>query len=173
MDNKGFTLIEAIVVVAILGLVITSLAGLFESGMFSFHRVNNQSELQQNLRTSLNLIIREIQSAKGISSISTNEIIIINDDGEKRYFLDNDNIAGEHPYQIKGKTLYYQINSSPAEPVALFIKDLKFDWKPEGANPQDVSFVSVTIEGELPSGKEIILNSGAEIKWKSFESLTQ
>ncbi|MGI6227562.1 MAG: PilW family protein [Peptococcales bacterium] len=173
MNNKGFTLIEVIVVIAILSLVIASLAGILESGMYSFHRVNNQSELQQNLRTSLNLIISDIQTAKSIKSISTNEITLNNDEGVKTFFLDYDNKASEHPYHIKGKTLYYKKNNSSPEPVTLFIKELNFDWQPKDGDPQDINFVVVTIKGELPNGKEMIFNSGAEIKWKSFGFLTE
>lgn len=174
MNNKnGFTLIEVIIVITILSLIISALAGLFESSMVFWNRVNNQTELQHNLRFALNKIISDIRSSKRISSSSNaNEIVLFISDTETiKYGLKNDNMSSEHPYHIIGKVLYREVNGGNQDPIANFIQKLSFAYN--DADPAKATFVTVTIEGALLNNKIIVFKSGAEVKWQSFGSLIE
>jgi len=172
--EKGFTLIEVIIVITILALVISALAGLLESGLFSWDRVNHQAELQQNLRLALDNIIKDIKRSKKIAAGSTNSqiILVISDTETITYGLKTDDYLDQHPYNMDGQVLYRMENTGNKLPIAYYIANLDFRYKYE-ATIEDTTFVTVGIEGVLPNGKSITFQSGAELKWKSFGSLTE
>jgi len=172
-NNKGFTLVEVMVVLTILVLVIAALSTLFESSMHSWSRVNNQTELQQNLRLSLNFITEDIKNSKGILEDSNENKIILkmSEDNTLEYGLKIDNQGAEHTYHLSGQALYIKENGGNMEPVTSFINNLTFEY--DTVNPQDATYVTISIEGKLSNNKTIIYNSGAEVKWKSFGSLIE
>jgi len=168
--KSGFTLIEVMIVVTILSLVMASLAGLFEGGMKSWKRVNTQSELQQNLRFALTNIISDIRKTENVDDNSTSEVLILqmpdtHSANTIEYGLKTDEMLGEHQYNLSGQVLYKRVDNGDREPVANFIQSIEFIYDPV---PEDTSYVTVTISGNLPNGKELTLKTGAEIKWKSL-----
>ncbi|MFZ5943371.1 MAG: PilW family protein [Bacillota bacterium] len=172
-DNKGFTLIEAIIVITILSLIVAALSGLFESSMRSWSKVNNQAELQHNLRFAINQITADIKNSRGIVVGSSENVIILqmSDSDTIKYGLKTDNLASEHPYDLEGMVLYMEKNGGNQEPVANFIAGLEFSYN--NINFSEATYVKVKIEGMTNSGKNTVYESGAEVKWKSFGSLTQ
>lgn len=172
-NTNGFTLIEVMVVITILVLVIGALSTLFESSMYSWSRINNQTELQQNLRFGLNSIVDDIKKSKGILEGSNENRIILqmSDKNTIEYGLKTDNQEREHPYYLSGNALYIRKNGGNMDPVSSFINNLTFEY--DSADSQETTYIKVSIEGKMDNNKTIVYKSGAEVKWKSFGSLIE
>jgi prepilin-type N-terminal cleavage/methylation domain-containing protein len=67
-DESGFTLVEMLVVLAILGIVLTALTGLFLSGTRTAADQNARFQAQQEGRLALDSLRREIHCAGGVTS---------------------------------------------------------------------------------------------------------
>lgn len=72
MKEKGFTLVEILVYVAILGVVVASFVSFAISIASSRGKVYVQQEVQANARVALNLITQKIISANGVNFSSSN-----------------------------------------------------------------------------------------------------
>ena len=68
-DERGFTLAELLVVTAVLGLILAGVVLVQQRGqeayLFGSHRV----EVQQNNRSALELMVRELRSAQSVTAI--------------------------------------------------------------------------------------------------------
>lgn len=173
MGDRGFTLVEMLVVTLILSLLILSLSGILIRGFQAFSYQNNKIELQQNLRYALYTIIEEIKNAHQVIKLTDDELTLLNRKNELiTYKLAIDPQRGEHLYQITGRNLYrYTIKGK--EPIANFIKSLSFCAYPDDEGETDITYVEVSIQGMTPKGKTIKLNTGAGLKWRSFGSLVK
>jgi prepilin-type N-terminal cleavage/methylation domain-containing protein len=65
--DKGYTLVEALTVVAILGIVLAGLTTMFHAGMRAEIRVNKELDAQQNARAALDRLRRELHCANAIT----------------------------------------------------------------------------------------------------------
>lgn len=63
VDHRGFTLMELLIVVAILGMVITAVLGVYKSTQRTAYTQDEVVEVQQNLRVSLDQISRDLRDA--------------------------------------------------------------------------------------------------------------
>ena len=173
MKNKGFTLLEVMIVVVLLSLVLASAGMLLEAGIIRWERITGRTELNHNLQVSLSRMIDEIKGAQEVVAGSTaNELTIKISDAENiTYGLKDDPNIDEHPYNLNGQELYRQVNGGDRIPQANFIYELVFEYN---ATPvEDSTFISIKVKGFLPDGEEYNLESGAELKWKSFASMTE
>ncbi|SMB94735.1 prepilin-type N-terminal cleavage/methylation domain-containing protein [Desulfonispora thiosulfatigenes DSM 11270] len=173
MNNKGFTLLEIMVVILLITFLTTALGGLLVTGVQTFTNFKNQIELQQNLRFALYNLTTEIRKARQILEINEKMIKIKTRNNETfTYELDKDPQATEHLYQISGNNLYRFSPNSKA-PIANFIDKIIFKPKEGYQNLEDITYIDITILGFMPSGKKIELNSGVQLKWKSFGSFVK
>lgn len=69
-DNKGFTLVEIMIALAISGIVLASVYTAFQSQQESYVVQDQVAEMQQNLRSAVNIMSREIRMA-GCDPLST------------------------------------------------------------------------------------------------------
>ncbi len=104
-DSRGFTLVELLVVTAVLGLVLSGIVVMQTQGqqayLFGAHRV----EVQQNARVALDLMVRELRSAQSITALTSATDLA---------FVDQNGVALE--YSISGTTLN-RIASGTATPL--------------------------------------------------------
>jgi len=70
-NKKGFSLIEMMVVVVILGLIVLGLVTFFTGGAKSWVAGQNQLEAQRNARQAMDRMVREIREASNIIADST------------------------------------------------------------------------------------------------------
>jgi len=70
----GFTLIELIIVVVILGIIALFLAPVMLSGVDSWEHIHNRSYLIDNGRLAINRMVREIRQAKEITTWEDDQI---------------------------------------------------------------------------------------------------
>jgi prepilin-type N-terminal cleavage/methylation domain-containing protein len=68
-DQRGFSLAELLVVVAVLGLMLTGLLSIQMQGQESYLMGSRRVEAQQNGRVALDLMVRELRSAQSVTAI--------------------------------------------------------------------------------------------------------
>jgi len=72
----GFSLIELMVVVAILALITLGLVALFSGGVRSYITGNAQLESQRNTRQAMDRMVRELRHGRRVSSWDTHSITV-------------------------------------------------------------------------------------------------
>ncbi|OPL11142.1 MAG: hypothetical protein AVO34_03360 [Firmicutes bacterium ML8_F2] len=119
--EKGFTLIEVVVTLTLLGLVLTALYSFYFFGLQSWQRGIDQTEMQQSARIAMDTMIRELQKAEEFSLHKDNSEIRFHVPGDSRtmrFRLLNDELVWEsYP---SGSIGYFH------NKVALGIKELSF-----------------------------------------------
>ena len=75
--QKGFSLIEMMIVVAILGIIILGLVTFFTGGTKSWVAGQSQLEAQRNARQAMDQMVREIRKGRNVESGSDNDTIIV------------------------------------------------------------------------------------------------
>jgi len=103
-DSSGFTLLELIISIAILGLIVVIVGGAMKLGIQSVERGEKRIDALERIRTSLNVIEAQIQCMTGLT---------YDDNGEKkRYFkADRDSLQFSTNYSIWGGQRGYTIVS--------------------------------------------------------------
>jgi len=74
-NKNGFTLIEMMIVVAILGIIILGLVTFFTGGTRAWVTGQHQLEAQRNARLSMDQMVREIREADKVKYTSTSILI--------------------------------------------------------------------------------------------------
>lgn len=75
-NQKGFSLIEMMVVVVILGLIVLGLVTFFTGGVKSWVAGQSQLEAQRNARQAIDRMVREIRHGELVTSGTTNSISV-------------------------------------------------------------------------------------------------
>lgn len=75
-NQKGFSLIEMMVVVVILGLIVLGLVTFFTGGAKSWVAGQSQLEAQRNARQAMDIMVRQIREASVVKQNSTSSKII-------------------------------------------------------------------------------------------------
>ena len=75
-NQKGFSLIEMMVVVLILGLIVLGLVTFFTGGIKSWVAGQSQLEAQRNARQAMDRMVREIREGKNITNGSETSITV-------------------------------------------------------------------------------------------------
>jgi prepilin-type N-terminal cleavage/methylation domain-containing protein len=88
-DERGFSLAELLMVVAVLGLMMAGIVTLNQQGIQAYVTGSNRVEVQQNGRSSLELMVRELRSARSITTLgSATDMTFVNQNGQTiRYHL--------------------------------------------------------------------------------------
>jgi prepilin-type N-terminal cleavage/methylation domain-containing protein len=88
-DQRGFTLTELLVVVAILGIMLAALVSVQMQGLQAYLIGSHRVEAQQNGRVALELMVRELRSATAVTAIpSATDVTFVDGSGATiRYSL--------------------------------------------------------------------------------------
>ena len=140
INEKGFTLIELIVTLALLGFIISALFTIYVKGLTSWQKSTNQMEYQQTARIAVDKIVNELRYAYELE---------IGPEPETIYFktMRNGHLT-LYRFRRAGSQLLYEIRDNynqhySTNVVALNISALSFT-----RSNQDLIFITLTAGSE-------------------------
>ncbi|OLB39232.1 MAG: hypothetical protein AUI04_12495 [Candidatus Rokubacteria bacterium 13_2_20CM_2_64_8] len=71
MNQRGFTLTELIVALAVLGMILGGVYTLQQQSLYSYMMGSAKVEAQQNARVALDLMVRELRSATSVTGVQS------------------------------------------------------------------------------------------------------
>jgi prepilin-type N-terminal cleavage/methylation domain-containing protein len=93
LNQRGFTLTELLVAMAMLGMVLSGIYTLQQQGLYSYMMGSAKVEAQQNARVALDLMIRELRSATSVTAIAVGDLTFVDQNGVTiRYNLTGTNL---------------------------------------------------------------------------------
>ena len=148
LNQKGFSLIEMMVVVVILGLIVLGLVTFFTGGARSWVAGQSQLEAQRNARQAMDIMVREIREGNGFT-IST----------------DKKSITISYPTSFGKGPVTYSLSSTTAtisrdgSPVINNVKTLEFTFT-------DSSKVHIILEVDVDDdgNPDITLNTDVNLR---------
>jgi len=149
-NQKGFSLIEMMVVVAILGLIILGLVAFFTGGARSWISGQSQLEAQRNARQAMDIMVREIREGKSYSSTTSSVTVDIPALGSSS--------AYSVTYKKIARIIYREVNSV-SSPLINNVITLSFP-------PTDSSKVHILLEVDVDndSNPDITLNTDINLR---------
>ena len=149
-NKKGFSLIELMVVVVILGLMVLGLVTFFTGGARSWISGQSQLEAQRNARQAMDIMVREIREGKSYSSTVSSVTVNIPALG-----FDN---AYSVTYKKTGNIIYREVNFV-STPLINNVKTLSFP-------PTDSSKVHLILEVDVDDdgNPDITLNTDVNLR---------
>lgn len=79
--RNGFTLVEVLIVMAILGIVLTSGTAVFLSTISTSNKTQTQNNVKEAGRNASEQITRRVQAARGLTAINPNQVDIVDGNG--------------------------------------------------------------------------------------------
>jgi prepilin-type N-terminal cleavage/methylation domain-containing protein len=151
-NKKGFSLIEMMVVVVILGLIVLGLVTFFTGGAKSWVAGQSQLEAQRNARQAMDLMVREIRQGESVSSSTTTSVTV------DIPTLGSDS-AYSVTYKLSGNIIEREVNSVPS-PMINNVKTLQF------TSTTDASKVHIILEVDVDddSNPDITLNTDVNLR---------
>jgi len=162
-QQRGFSLIELMVVVVILGIIVLGLVTFFTGGVKSWVAGQSQLEAQRNARQAMDRMVREIREADSINSSSTPYIISF-------HTPFNGNII--YNYNSGDKTIYRQKNGNSTILIADVLKFEVTYWnsseveKTPSSESDEISKVCIILEVDVDKDEnsDITLNSDVSLR---------
>lgn len=114
MGNKGFTLVEIMVAIAISGIVMASVYTAFISQQKSYLAQEQVAEMQQNIRAGVNVMVREIRMA-GFDPSDTKKYNVLAASNISFNFTADINMDGGAPGA--GETFLYELYDTDADGI--------------------------------------------------------
>ena len=155
-NKKGFSLIEMMVVVVILGLVVLALVTFFTGGTISWMAGQSQLKAQREARQAIDRMVREIREAKNITTGLDNSITV-----------DIPSLGGNAAYSVN-YFLHENTIKRASNPIIDNVKILFFTYAyPTGStNILDVSKVHILLEVDVDkdSNPDITLNTDVNLR---------
>lgn len=93
MNNKGFTLFEVIIVVALLGVVMLIIFSPISFSFKNFGKQNERASITSNAREAMDYLTRQIRKANQINIANENDKIIMD---AKEYYVDKGNLVAQN-----------------------------------------------------------------------------
>jgi prepilin-type N-terminal cleavage/methylation domain-containing protein len=134
INNKGFTMVELLISLGLLGLIITAAGFFYFTGVEGFNRSENQVKVQQNLRVAMNTLSSEVRRADKIHiDLDKTKIKLTVSDGSSRSY---EFISSDKEIRLA------ESNST----VAMYIEDCRFQYD-DGSN-----LIKITLSNQAFTG---------------------
>lgn len=121
-NNKGITLLELIISMAISIVVVLMIVSFINSSFRVFRKTNDRVTLQMEAQTAINQLVNLAMEAKGISD----EAVILTN-ADIRYQVDRIDLAGYHNYAIIWRMDYKKLYLVELVPPMNDFGDISFD----------------------------------------------
>lgn len=155
--NKGYSLAELLVSIAIFSVVMVSIITVMRNVSVTYRNENAEVNLQENSQMLLAQMEELLVDCKSVSLIGTKTWSI----------TDTDNVA--HVIRLQGNTVQYKYGSSGYEDLCTNVKDLQINGL-QGTNGDDKCTVKVemlnTIDGTA-GGHEYTYNASKDIVFRN------
>lgn len=94
LDDRGFTLAELLVMLAMLASILTAVLALQQQGQATLMMQSAKIDAQQSARVAMDLMTRELRSATTITAIAATDLTFVDQSGATtiRYFLSTSNL---------------------------------------------------------------------------------
>ncbi len=148
MEEKGFTLVEAIVALAVFSFVVFAAALLYANANRSYARNSQLVDVQENLRISLNKMARDLREAtrevKVYKKVDGNWAIVEDgEEGTQISYRDSENNLVVYRFDDNDKEVEVKRGwKDTFHPIASQIKNLEFSFDEEEC------IVTIKIQGE-------------------------
>ena len=149
-NQKGFSLIEMMVVVVVLGVIVLGLVTFFTGGTKSWVSGQYQLTAQRNARQAMDRMVREIREGNNFAIGASNDSVTIS------YLSSFD--KGPVTYKLSGTVIEREVNSV-SSPLINNVKTLSF-------TSTDSSKVHVTLEVDVDNdgNPDITLNTNVNLR---------
>lgn len=164
-NKKGFSLIEMMVAVVILGLIILALVTFFTGGTKAWVAGQSQLEAQRNARQAMDRMVRKIREGKNIheDSNGTKIIIIYTDDTTKKYEKDNSTLTlKEDNLPLINNLVDKNYNTYP------IFKYYNEAGEVTGLNGNNVSKVHIELEVDVDKDGNPDITLNADVSLRNF-----
>jgi prepilin-type N-terminal cleavage/methylation domain-containing protein len=167
INNKGLTLIELMVVLAILSIVILGLVSFFSGGVRSWIAGQNQLKAQREARQVMDRMVREIREGQFVDDTSSGMYIIV-------FYNPNTKQTREYSYVKVDKEIKEKIEDGTPSSLLKNVSSFFFSYRDSNnlnVSPPDkdrISSVKIYLEMDVDSddNPDIILE--AEVSLRNF-----
>ena len=165
-NQRGFSLIEMMVVVVILGLITLGLVTFFTGGAKSWVAGQSQLEAQRNARQAMDRMVREIRESDSINNSS----IITNISFNTPFEVD----AISYSLSVSGNSIIRQKNGNS---TTLIDDVLKFEvtyWnsseveKTPSSESDEISKVCIILEVDVDGDENADITLGTDVNLRNF-----
>jgi len=162
-NQKGFSLIEIMVVVVILGLIVLGLVTFFTGGAKSWVAGQSQLKAQREARQAIDIMVREIREGENIKFGSTSNLIL---------FVTPFNGSPDIKYHLSNGSLYRNTTNTIIDNV-LNLNFTYFDNNGDQINTLDSSdtaskvskvHIDLRVDVDKDSNPDVILNSDINLR---------
>jgi prepilin-type N-terminal cleavage/methylation domain-containing protein len=150
-QQRGFSLIELMVVVVILGLITLGLVTFFTGGAKSWVAGQSQLEAQRNARQAMDQMVREIREASKITASSTTELTF------------NTPLKTGITYSLSesDRTINRTVNSN-SNPIINNVSNLTFTYPSDLSNSKIHIYLEVDVDKD--DKPDITLNADVNLR---------
>jgi len=148
MEEKGFTLVEAIVALTVFSFVVFAAALLYANANKSYARNSQRVDVQENLRISLNKMARDLREATGELNVSRKvdgawKVVEEGEEGTQISYRDSEDNLVAYRFDEKDNEVEVKRGQNDTfHPIASQIKKLEFSFD------EEERIVTIKIQGE-------------------------
>ncbi|MBU4361175.1 prepilin-type N-terminal cleavage/methylation domain-containing protein [bacterium] len=161
-QQRGFSLIEMMVVVVILGLIVLGLVTFFTGGTKSWVAGQSQLEAQRNARQAMDRMVKKIREGKNVKlgSNGTTITIIYTDSSEKEYRKDGSTLR-EDGSPLIDNLIEKDYNENPI--FEYYEKNGEVPTTPSGNNVSKVH-IELEVDVDKDNNPDITLNTDVNLR---------
>lgn len=152
--DKGFSLLEVVIAMTLLGIVLLAGSQFLFSGLKSWIHGEEQIDVVQNLRAGMDLMTREIRAASKVKTAGNSYIVVT------LIKADSSTVEVRYRHDNAGQELEREEGNDGFQPVSSRVSGLTFSY--DSGNP--IKWVGITMTGRRADGHEVTLKSKVTLR---------